>query len=149
MPPSHAAEAARDFLDKTGLEPTLNRILVLSTLTKGGHAQTAREVYETVSRAHRLNRVTVYRILDLLAEKGIVNRVSFGEGACHFCVGDHHSHFHCTGCDEVLCLDDDALRFDERTVGRGLPLEIRSVDLHLEGLCDKCRRARASAEKTC
>lgn len=146
MPSSHAAEAARSFLDKTGLEPTLNRILVLSVLTGSGHALTARDVYEAVSRTHRLNRVTVYRILDLLTEKGVVNRVSFGEGACHFCVGDHHSHFHCTGCDQVLCLEDTSFQFDEHAVSRDLRLEVNNVDLHLEGLCEKCRQGRESAE---
>jgi len=146
MPLDHAAEAARSFLEKTGLEPTLNRILVLSALTGSGHALTAREVYEAVSRTHRLNRVTVYRILDLLAEKGIVNRVSFGEGVRHFCVGGHHGHFHCTGCNEVLCIDNSALQFDANSVGRTLSLEVSSVDLHLEGLCERCRQARESAK---
>ena len=146
MPLDNAAEAARTFLGKTGLEPTLNRILVLSALTGSDHALTAREVFDAVLLTHRLNRVTVYRILDLLTENGVVNRVSFGEGVRRFCVGGHHSHFHCTGCDEVLCIDNSALQFDENSVGRTLPLKVSSVDLHLEGLCEKCRQANKPAE---
>lgn len=146
MPLDTAPAAARDFLEKTGLEPTLNRILVLSALTGGDHALTAKEVYEAVLATHRVNRVTVYRILDLLEEKGIANRVSFGEGVRRYCVGRHHSHFHCTGCDEVLCIDNATLHFDEESVGRALPIQVSSVDLHLEGLCERCRRAAANAE---
>lgn len=136
------AVTAHDFLEQTGLKPTLNRILVLKAIVEAHGAPTAREVFETVTSEHDLNRVTVYRILDLLAEKGAVNRVSCGDRAHHFCVGRRHSHFLCTGCGEVRCIDNKTLHFDAEAVSHSLPMEISNVSLNLEGLCDKCSRAR-------
>ena len=132
------AGAAREFLEQTGLEPTLNRILVLSVIADSDRPVTAREVYTAVLREHRLNRVTVYRILDLLAERRVVNRVSAGERALLFCVGSDHSHFHCTGCGQVQCIANKALHFDEGAVARSLDMAVSHIDLHLEGLCAKC-----------
>jgi len=131
------AETARDFLEQTGLEPTLNRILVLSAVAAGQRPMTAPEVL----REHRINRVTVYRILDLLAEKGAVNRFSTNERAQHYCVGRDHSHFHCTSCGRVQCIANEELHFDETAVANALNLAVRHVDLHLEGLCPACARA--------
>ncbi|XXJ18464.1 Fur family transcriptional regulator [Desulfovibrio caledoniensis] len=135
------AEAAREFLERTGLEPTLNRILVLSAVAAGQHPMTAAEVLAAILPEHRINRVTVYRILDLLAEKGAVNRFSTSERVQHYCVGRDHSHFHCTGCGRVQCIANEQLHFDETAVANALNLAVSHVDLHLEGLCPACARA--------
>jgi len=134
------AETARDFLEQTGLEPTLNRILVLSAVAAGQRPMTAAEVLAEILREHRINRVTVYRILDLLAEKGAVNRFSSNERAQHYCVGRDHSHFHCTSCGRVQCIANEELHFDETAVANALNLAVSHVDLHLEGLCPACAR---------
>ena len=135
------AGAAREFLEQTGLEPTLNRIMVLAAVVAGHRPMTAAEVLAEVLREHRINRVTVYRILDLLAEKGAVNRFSTNERAQHYCVGRDHSHFHCTGCGRVQCIANEKLHFDETAVANALNLAVSHVDLHLEGLCPACARA--------
>lgn len=131
----------REFLERTGIDPTLNRILVWSAVASAGGPVTAAEVHARASREHRLNRVTVYRILDLLAERGAVNRINAGERALRYCVGDGHSHFHCTGCGEVRCIANEALHFDETSVANALDFTVSHIDLHLEGLCPKCSRA--------
>ncbi|WP_207261926.1 Fur family transcriptional regulator [Desulfovibrio sp. Huiquan2017] len=135
------AGAAREFLEQTGLEPTLNRILVLSAVVAHHRPVTAGEVHAEVLREHKLNRVTVYRILDLLAEKGAINRFNSGERAQHYCVGRNHSHFHCTACGRVRCIANEDLHFDESAVADALNLAVSHVDLHLEGLCPDCARA--------
>lgn len=133
-----ASETAHAFLEKAGLKPTLNRILVIQTILDSDTALTAREVFEAVAHEHDLNRVTVYRILDQLSEKDAVNRVSCGDRVQHFCVGRHHSHFRCTGCGEVQCIDNEALRFDEEKLNHSLPMSVSNISLQLEGLCGKC-----------
>jgi len=132
------AGTIRKRLERTGLKPTLNRILVLKAIIEADAAPTARDVFEAVAREHDLNRVTVYRILDLLSEKGAVNRVSCGDRVQHFCVGRQHSHFLCTDCGEVKCIDNRSLHFDADSVSHSLPMAISNVSLHLEGVCDKC-----------
>ena len=140
----NSAEDARELLERAGLEPTLNRILVVSAVAAGHCPVTAAEVLAEVLREHKVNRVTVYRILDLLAEKGAINRISPGERAQRYCVGRGHSHFHCTGCGRIQCIANEALRFDETAVADSLGLAVSHVDLLLEGLCRDCARAAGS-----
>ena len=133
-----ASETARNHLCNAGVKPTLNRILILQTLVESETALTARDVYETVARQHSLNRITVYRTLDQLVEKEAINRVNCGDRVQHFCLGKKHSHFRCTECGEVHCIDNKRLSFDENMLNRSLPMSVKAVTLHLEGLCDKC-----------
>ncbi|CCH50197.1 Fur family transcriptional regulator [Pseudodesulfovibrio piezophilus] len=134
----NAAEAAHEFLEQTGLDPTLNRILILSAVVASGHPLTAREVFEAVLDEHKINRVTVYRILDLLADKGAINRISTGERALHFCVGHDHSHFHCTQCGQVQCIENTTLQFDEDAIANSVGMTVKTIALHLEGVCENC-----------
>ena len=147
-----AAATARDFLARTGLDPTLNRILVLAAVAGSDRPLTAREVFERVLAEHRLNRVTVYRILDLLAENGAVNRIGSADRAARFCAGggrwpNGHSHFHCTRCGEVQCVDNDALHIDARTLNAALPMHINAIDLRLDGICANCTAESGTADE--
>lgn len=133
-----ASETAHAFLEKAGLKPTLNRMLVIQVILGSDTAMTAREVYEAVVREHDLNRVTVYRILDQLSEKNVINRVSCGDRVQHFCVGNHHSHFRCTRCGEVQCIANETLHFDEKVLNSSLSMSVSDISLQLEGLCSRC-----------
>ena len=134
-------DTAREFLEQIGLEPTLNRMLVLSAITGSNHPLTAAEVHQKVLASHSLNRVTVYRILDLLAEHGAINKITAGERSFHYCANERknfgHSHFHCTSCGEVTCIDNDAIDFNEQALS--LPRGVSNVDLRLDGVCPVCR----------
>ncbi|WP_285906946.1 Fur family transcriptional regulator [Pseudodesulfovibrio pelocollis] len=146
MPHADTGRAARTFLVGTGLEPTLNRILVYSAVADSDHPLTARQVLERVLADHRINRVTVYRILDLLADCGAVNRIASVDGPARFCSRGGrwpggHSHFHCTRCGEVQCVDNAMLHFDEKALGHDLPMRICGVDLRLDGICASCGKA--------
>ncbi len=129
---------------KFGLDPTLNRLLVLTILLESDHPLTAKEVYEGLCREHTLNRVTVYRILDLFAEKGVVCKISTGERS--FCYCAHiarqrlgHCHFHCIRCGKVECIDTDLLGLDEDVLKKRLALDVQHIELRLDGVCTACK----------
>jgi Fur family ferric uptake transcriptional regulator len=152
MTVSDATATARDFLARTGLDPTLNRILVLAAVAGSDRPLTAREVFERVLAEHRINRVTVYRILDLLAENGAVNRISSADRAARFCAGggrwpNGHSHFHCTRCGEVQCVDNAALHIDANTLKAALPMHVNAIDLRLDGICANCTAEAGPADE--
>ncbi|MUM77984.1 transcriptional repressor [Pseudodesulfovibrio sp. F-1] len=154
MPHADTANAARIFLTRTGIEPTLNRILVYSAMADSDQPLTAREILDKVLADHHINRVTVYRILDLLADSGAVNRIASVDGASRFCSRGGrwpagHSHFHCTRCGEVRCVDNATLHLDETELGNALSMRVDNVDLRLDGICASCAEAARSdqAEK--
>jgi Fur family ferric uptake transcriptional regulator len=135
-------DTARTFLARTGLTPTLNRILVYSAVAESERPLTARQVLDRVLADHRVNRVTVYRILELLAGCGAVNRIPAADGAARFCARGRwphgHSHFHCTRCGEVQCVDNAALHLDSAALGDALPMHVSHVDVRLDGICAAC-----------
>lgn len=133
------------LLEGRGVEPTLNRFLVLASLDGSRYPMTAKEVLEAILARHKVNRVTIYRILDLLVDKGVINRVSAGERAAGYCVrdtgwGQGHSHFHCTVCGKVQCIDNNSLNIDEEALLAAIPMRVDTIDLRLEGVCEACSR---------
>ena len=131
------------MLEENGLNPTLNRIWVLEVLQNSSQPLSAKEVFETVNTKHRLNRVTVYRILDLLADTGLVSRISSGERSYLYCFHQTpapcgHCHFHCLRCGEVLCIENEAIYQSEQAL-RSLPLKIQGIDIRLDGICPDCQ----------
>lgn len=129
---------ARQKLESASLRPIANRVLVLAVVMGSGHAVSAREVLEEVVRRRPVNRVTVYRILDLLFENGLINKIPSGEQGHLYCVGRDHSHFHCTSCGVVQCVDNVTLDFNQDAVVNAVPMSVQRVDLHLEGMCAQC-----------
>lgn len=145
MPADAAWDESRDVLESHGLDPTLNRVLVLAAMAASDHPLSAREVHDRVMAEHRLNRVTVYRILDLFAHHGVVSRISAGERGFRYCARPDrrpwgHVHFHCTRCGQVQCITNRAVDVGER-LADSLPMDIRNVELRLDGICDNCKNA--------
>lgn len=137
-----SAKAATDRLKEAGLEVTDHRLQVLLAVGNTDRPSSAPEILEIIRTKKGINRVTVYRILDLLVEHAVLNRLSLGEKSQRFCLRsareDEHPHFHCTHCDAYLCLNVPDLPLDRQALD-GLCLDIRHVDIRLEGICPACR----------
>ena len=135
------AGAARKKLEKAGLEATDHRVRVLMAVGNTPYPSSAPEILETVRARTDINRVTVYRILDLLVEHEVLNRLDLGEKSRRFCLRDadegEHPHFHCTRCDRYLCLHTDTLPLDRQAL-ESLSLDVQHVDIRLEGICPAC-----------
>jgi len=136
-------KTARARLEKAGLEVTEHRVRVLMAVGNTSYPSSAPEILARVRARQDINRVTVYRILDLLVEHEVLNRLSLGEKSQRFCLRekdeDEHPHFHCTRCDRYLCLHAADLPFDPQALA-SLPLDVRHVDIRLEGICPACSK---------
>lgn len=139
-------DAVRQLLESIGLQPTPNRLRVLAVLIAANSPMNAREVYQKAVAATPVNRVTVYRILDLLADKGIVNKISTGERSYRYCArqaAHPHGHFHCLKCQAVMCVESEAIASSKSAL-MTLPFDIHSIDLRLDGICPTCREKDCS-----
>jgi Fur family transcriptional regulator, ferric uptake regulator len=138
-------KSATDRLQKAGLEVTEHRLQVLMAVGNTPYPSSAPEVLGLIRAKKDINRVTVYRILDLLVEHEVLNRLSLGEKSQRFCLRgareDEHPHFHCTNCDRYQCLNVPTLPFDHKALA-DLSLDIRHVDIRLEGLCPACQKIK-------
>ena len=68
------------LLGESGLGYTPNRHRVFEVVGNNNSPLSAQQIFDTLSRTDNINRVTVYRILDLLVDNGLVDRISGGGG---------------------------------------------------------------------
>ena len=68
----------RILLTSSKLKTTPNRLRVLEVVGNNTYPLSAADIYQTLARSTSINRVTVYRILDLLVAHGLVDRLSGG-----------------------------------------------------------------------
>jgi Fur family transcriptional regulator, peroxide stress response regulator len=124
---------------------TVQRRDILKALLERNDHPTADQLYESLAdRIPGLSRTTVYRVLGLLVEMGVVRRLHHSGTAVRFDgrVGRHH-HLICKHCDKIIDVCDAAL--DE------LPLpqpgnegfEIDDFSIHFTGTCAECRGKNA------
>ncbi len=131
-----------------GLRNTRPRRLIvekLAELAVAGRDFATDELWSELKQADpELGRATVFRAVDLLVERGILDRVTFADGTHRFRVcgrsaDHHHHHLTCTRCRRVeevdVCLPPSAL--DSIGQQTGFALEGHAVELF--GLCPSCR----------
>lgn len=134
-----------DMLNAADLETTGNRVRVLEMIGNNSYPLSAADIYKTLERTCSINRVTVYRILDLLVAHGLVDRISTGGRA--FCYGmapneNHrpHPHFYCKRCGRMDCLAPGSLNVDTGTLCKTFPGRIDKVEIRVDGICKNCMK---------
>ena len=134
----------------------------LQTLTAAGHrkggarnavvellaaqdcALTAQEIDDKLRSGGRaVGRASVYRILELLTELRLVQRIDVGQGIAryerHQPDGDHHHHLVCDNCGTIEPFEDPSLEQAIAQVSRRLAFAVDEHDVVLHGACSDCR----------
>ena len=132
-----------------GLEGTQNRLRILEIIGNSSYPLSVQEIFETLSRTQTVNRVTVYRILDLLREKRLVDRISAGDRSFRYGLAPNanhqdHSHFYCTRCGNMECLSPESLYLKMETLERTFPGLIEKAEVRLDGICKNCLKPQKS-----
>ena len=91
------------------------------------------------------NKSTVYRILEKLKNKMMVNEVSFKHGLVYYELSkDHHYHFFCNECQSVFCLDlthKESAQIDvSKLISKNFSFQIQTHDFNLYGICEPCSK---------
>jgi Fur family ferric uptake transcriptional regulator len=91
-----------------------------------------------------INRVTVYRILDLLVEKGLVLRLGGTSRGVVYGLAPNenhpaHPHFQCRRCGVLHCLEPTTAKVDLKEIKRSFPEEIGHVEVLISGICAVCQ----------
>jgi Fur family ferric uptake transcriptional regulator len=129
-------EHARSAILETGARVTPARVRVLEELMGSGRALSHHDLEDSLGTA-AMDRVTLYRVLEWLVERGLSCRTLGGDRVFRFSAsrpGAGHAHFECSGCGRVLCLAVPAPQ------PAGLPHGFRaeSVALTVRGRCADC-----------
>jgi Fur family ferric uptake transcriptional regulator len=137
--PVYPRQAAR-LIEQSGHRATAARIRVLAVLLSRHNAASHHEIEDALGR-EKMDRVTLYRVLDWLIDKELAHRLTSEDRVWRFLANagetsaHHHAHFKCTGCDKVICLEDVPVEID-------LPMpkgyRIQETELTVKGLCAQC-----------
>ena len=104
---------------------------------------TAQEIFDQLRAEGRpVGIASVYRVLDLLTELKLVQRVDVGSGVSRYEPAnpdEHHHHLVCDGCGRVEAFSDPGLeRVIHRVAGR-VDYEVGTHEVVLHGACGGCR----------
>jgi Fur family ferric uptake transcriptional regulator len=119
---------------------TSQRQVILEELKKVTSHPTANEVYDMVrKRLPRIGLGTVYRNLDLLAERGIINKLEVGGEQKRF-DGDTSPHYHirCIRCNRVEDIFIDRDKKLEKKAATCCNYKILDHHVQFSGICSKC-----------
>jgi len=131
------------MLEAATLEATPHRLEVLEVIGSSHCPLSAGDIYQVLARTQSINKVTVYRILDLLVEQGILERLSTGGKASYYGLAPNenharHAHFYCSKCGQMDCLRPEALNVDADYLQKTFPGKIDRVEIRVDGICKNC-----------
>lgn len=128
------------------MRPTNHRMRVLEVIGSNTGPLSAKEIFATLRRSKPIDRVTVYRILDNLVEKGLVERIRGGRasffGLAPNANHQRHPHFYCRQCGQMDCLNPQSIVMDMKQFERLFPGKIDSVEVRVDGICKNCLHSR-------
>ena len=132
-----------ELLSGANLEATTNRVRVLEVVGNNRFPLSTDDIYKILKRSSTINRVTVYRILDLLVEHGLVERISTGGRAFYYGLAPNdyhkpHPHFYCKNCGQMDCLNPESIVVDTEPLWKTYPGRIDKVEIRIDGICKNC-----------
>ena len=122
------------------------RAAVLDLMARQDCCVSAQEIHDSLRASGRsVGIASVYRVLEVLSDLRLVQRVDVGDGVARFEPaspgGDHHHHVVCDDCGKVEPFSDPSL---ERAIANASGRVGYRVDAHevvLHGECGDCRSA--------
>lgn len=108
---------------------------------------TAEELLATLRRegARDVHAATIYRVLPLLLEAGLIQEslVSAGQGHRYERAFEraHHDHFICTACKKVVEFEFEAIEVLQHDIAKRLGFRLTGHVHELLGVCRRCDQA--------
>jgi Fur family peroxide stress response transcriptional regulator len=143
----HVADRLQELEEvcrERGLPLTTQRRMVFEVLLQRDDHPTADLIFEAVrERSPQVSRRTVYRVLDTLAEWGMIRRVHHpGATARHDAKTHRHHHLVCTRCNRIVDLESPDL--DRISLPKGKPhgFDVCDFSVQLIGICPECRTTK-------
>jgi len=134
-----------------GYRLTLSREAILRVLSEASGHLSAEEIYLRVHSIHPASGLSsIYRILELLTQMGLVFKFDFGDGRARYELAQgpqgirHHHHFVCTNCGRIIDCgsfnkEEEAVfaKIEDR-ISKKFNFKITSHLIRFKGLCNKC-----------
>lgn len=136
------SQEATQLLDRHGIKPTSNRIVVLKALADAHRPLSLTELeYEILS----IDKSNVFRALTAFREQHLVHVIEDGGDGVRYelCRSHHHDidddqhpHFYCEQCHRTFCLDDTEVPLIALPHG----YQMTAVNYVVKGICPECKK---------
>ncbi len=147
------AEHARAAFEQDGHRSGGARNALIELLASQPCALSAIEIEDHLRGSdRRVARASIYRILELLQERGLVSRLELGDATARYeriePGGHHHHHLLCDTCGRLVPFDDPELeRSIEQLAGR-LGFHAHGHEVILRGECRACQSTSEAEAQT-
>jgi Fur family ferric uptake transcriptional regulator len=145
---SAAAKSASE-LHSRGYRATAQRLIVRQVLESAKGHMTVQELTAAVeAKFGRIAPSSVYRVLDVLVDLGMVRRFDLA-GSAHYEWSHHlgpHQHLVCANCQTVLHLDNQPLAKNVAAAIDAAGFDGRLAEVRITGICAECAGAREPRE---
>lgn len=129
-----------DILQKHGIKPTANRILIVELLAKMNCPVSMKEIE---ARLQTIDKSNIFRALVLFKQQHLVHQIDDGSDAMRYELcrskskaidSDLHAHFYCEQCKHTICLHDTPIQKVELPEG----YSYHNINFMIKGYCAKC-----------
>ena len=130
---------AIEILKSKGINVTSQRVKVLDFLLSKKQHLTVDQIYASIADKNEvISLATVYNVISLFVEKGIIKRISSPEDKAIFDVTiENHFHFYCTKCGSIL---DIYSNFFDVSVLDLMGNKPDSFFGYFKGTCNECNK---------
>ena len=138
------SERALAELRAAGYRRGLARRRVIEFLERQDCCIGAQDLHSALqAQDERVGLASVYRVLEVLADKRLVQRLDLGDGVMRFEPvreqEDHHHHIVCDDCGKIEPFADPRLERVIRDVEKDSGYAVAGHDVVLRGACSACR----------
>ncbi|MEA2147793.1 MAG: Fur family transcriptional regulator, ferric uptake regulator, partial [Solirubrobacteraceae bacterium] len=137
-------QSTLEALKGDGYRNGFARSAVVELLGRQDCCLTAQEIFDQLrADGRRVGIASIYRVLDLLNEHGLVERVAVGQGQQALFErvapdGEHHHHLLCEQCGRLVAFDDPGLERAIDSLSERLGVRVEHHDVVLRGACQRC-----------
>lgn len=135
-------DQAIDILRRSQLSVTDSRRIILNLFLQNNKGALRHSDIEKT--ADSLDRVTIYRTLQVFAENGIIHPIPSVDGAARYALcrtdsegkqHDNHVHFQCTECGIIQCIEN----VNVPQVSLPMGYKTNQISMVLTGVCVDCK----------
>lgn len=132
---------AEALLEKRGVRPTSNRILVLRELVRATRPVSLSDLEALLG--FQMDKASIFRVLELFTERDVVHAIEDGSRSLkyelcqsenHHSIADQHVHFYCKRCRQIYCFEDVKVPVVDVPEG----FHSHAINYMIKGICPKC-----------
>jgi Fe2+ or Zn2+ uptake regulation protein len=133
----------KDELNDVQLRATPARIALMNLLETADKPLDVQSMINFLDKkAIKTDPATVFRIVNLFTEKGLVKPIQLNEGKFRYELTDKadHHHFVCKKCGDIEDISDCNISALEKEIEKKKKFKVTSHSLEFFGICAACQR---------